>query len=97
ALIAKNILSFVDGSQLCPKSDDLLYEACVRCNSMFISWITSYFCLHQAFSSVKFPNNLDIPVMQIGSVHLSHELTLYNVLFVSHFKFNLLFIISLTK
>ncbi|KZV13796.1 hypothetical protein F511_45032 [Dorcoceras hygrometricum] len=39
ALTAKNKLPFIDGSQLRPKPDDLLYEAWVRCNSMVISWI----------------------------------------------------------
>ncbi|KZV15509.1 hypothetical protein F511_38613 [Dorcoceras hygrometricum] len=39
AFTAKNKLPFIDGSQLRPKSDDLLYESWIRCNSMVISWI----------------------------------------------------------
>ncbi|KZV27157.1 hypothetical protein F511_21664 [Dorcoceras hygrometricum] len=87
ALTVKNKISFVDGSQLRPKSDDLLYESWVRRNVTIKS-----FC-----SIVKLPNNLDIPVTQIGSVQLFPELTLQNVLFVPIFKFNLLSISSFTK
>ncbi|XP_075494847.1 uncharacterized protein LOC142532430 [Primulina tabacum] len=39
ALTAKNKLDFVDNSIQRPHSDDLLYGAWLRCNSMLISWI----------------------------------------------------------
>ncbi|XP_073128299.1 uncharacterized protein [Henckelia pumila] len=39
ALIAKNKLSFVDDTIARPISDDLLFVAWNRCNSMVISWI----------------------------------------------------------
>ncbi|XP_073138143.1 uncharacterized protein [Henckelia pumila] len=38
-LTAKNKFVFVDGSLLRPNSDDLLFGAWIRCNSMVISWI----------------------------------------------------------
>ncbi|XP_075486345.1 uncharacterized protein LOC142525948 [Primulina tabacum] len=39
ALTAKNKLGFVDNSIQRPHSDDLLYDAWLRCNSTVISWI----------------------------------------------------------
>ncbi|XP_073131628.1 uncharacterized protein [Henckelia pumila] len=39
ALTTKNKFVFVDGSLLKPNSDDLLFGAWIRCNSMVISWI----------------------------------------------------------
>ncbi|KZV55756.1 hypothetical protein F511_21252 [Dorcoceras hygrometricum] len=48
-------------------------------------------------SNVTLPNNLNIPVTNIGSVMLLPEIILKNVRFVPQFKFNLLSISSLTK
>ncbi|XP_073067135.1 uncharacterized protein [Primulina eburnea] len=56
------------------------------------------FCTLKFFiSNVTLPNGSMVPSTHIGSVKLSSDLTLENVLYVPHFKFNLLSISSLTK
>ncbi|XP_075473941.1 uncharacterized protein LOC142504998 [Primulina tabacum] len=49
------------------------------------------------YSSVTLPNNSKVSVTHIGTVRLSSELILKDVLYVPHFNFNLMSIISLTK
>jgi len=39
---------------------------------------------------VKLPNNAVVPIIAVGTVHLSPSLTLYNVSFIPNFTFNLL-------
>lgn len=48
-------------------------------------------------STFTLPNNISITVTHKGRVHLSHGLTLDDVLYVPYFQFNLLSISSLTR
>ncbi|XP_042018912.1 uncharacterized protein LOC121766717 [Salvia splendens] len=56
ALLAKNKLVFVDGSILRPPSDDLLYHAWIRCNSMVVAWLRNSVST-QICSSIMFLDN----------------------------------------
>lgn len=48
-------------------------------------------------SIVTLPNNSDVPATRVGTVHLSPEFILENVLYVPQFHFNLIYVSSLTK
>ena len=44
---------------------------------------------------VKLPNNAVVPVIAVGTVHLSPSLTLHNVSFIPNFTFNVLSVSAL--
>ncbi|XP_074377288.1 uncharacterized protein LOC141718806 [Apium graveolens] len=87
------------------------HTACLI-NSNYITWIidsgaSDHMCAHKSlFSSinplaqpitVSLPNGHTITISSIGTVPISPDLILQNVLFVPHFKFNLLSVHKLTE
>ncbi|KAL5537407.1 hypothetical protein UlMin_045834 [Ulmus minor] len=45
---------------------------------------------------VTLPNGINVPILRIGSVHLSQAVKLHNVLYVPNFKYNLLSVSAFT-
>lgn len=79
ALIAKNKLGFVDGSIPQPTSEDLLYGAWRRCNSMVISWILNSVFREIADSLMYIPTVYEVWIDLRDRFHQSNAPRIFQI------------------
>ena len=82
-------------SPLCVSSSWILDTGATHHVCCSLHYFTSY--EYVSNSNITLPTSTLVHVTHVGTIQLRTSLTLHNVLFVPHFRFNLLSVITLTK